>query len=118
MEPGIAGALIAVAGGVTGALIGGGSSLLTAHLTRKHQREDRDALRWADERRSAYLRFLREAEAAERSIDATIRTKGEPGYGPVAKETLPALWEAFDELRLIAPKEVVVPAHNYLYNLT
>lgn len=118
MEPVIAGALIGLAGGVAGAAIGGGTSVWVAGLARKHQREDRDVLRWADERRSAYLRFLREAEAAERLIDDVSRTEQEPGYGPVPKDVLPSLWEAFDELRLIAPKEVVVPANNYLYNLT
>ncbi|MFF2267046.1 hypothetical protein ACFVTZ_02190 [Cellulosimicrobium cellulans] len=118
MEPVIVGALIGLAGGVAGAAIGGGTSLWLASRAREHQREDRDALRWADERRSAYLRFLREAEKAERFIDAAPRSEAEPGYGMVPKETLPELWEAFDELRLIAPMEVVVPANNYLYNLT
>lgn len=118
MEPVIAGALIGLAGGIVGAAIGGGTALWVAGQARKHQREDRELRRWADERRSAYVRLLREAEKAERAIVAMPRTEAEPGYGPVSKEKFSALWEAFDELRLIAPKEVVVPANNYLYNLT
>jgi len=118
MESVIVGALIGLAGGVVGAVIGGGTSLWVARQARKHQQEDREMLRWADERRSAYVRFLRETEKAERFINAVPRTDAEPSYGMISKETFPDLWEAFEELRLIAPKEVVVPANNYLYNLT
>ncbi|MEV0950407.1 hypothetical protein [Promicromonospora sp. NPDC050249] len=117
MDEIVAGALIGLAGGVIGAGIGGGSSLLVARGARKQQREDRDVLLWTEKRRVAYLRFLSEAADVERRIESYTRTADRPGYGPFPYEERAALMTVFDEMRLIAPKDVVEPARDYVYNL-
>jgi hypothetical protein len=117
MDEIVAGALIGVVGGVIGAGIGGGSSLLIAVQARKQQREDRDVLLWTEKRRVVYVRFLSEAAELERRIPELTRTEAEPGWGPLPHEERADLMAAFDEMRLIAPKSVVEPANSYVYNL-
>jgi len=117
MDATVAGALIGVGGGVVGAAIGAFSSLAVAARQRKYQREDRDVLLWADKRRDVYLRFLTEAAELEERLPSLPRTEAEPGYGPVPHSERKALMAAFDEVRLIAPREVVEPANMYAYNL-
>ena len=102
---------------MVGAGIGGASSLVVASRMRKQQREDRDVLLWAEKRRVVYLRFLSEAADVERRLQTFVRTEAEPGWGPVPHEERADLMAAFDEMRLIAPKDVVEPANNYMYNL-
>jgi len=117
MDATVAGALIGVGGGLVGAAIGAGSSLLLARQQRKAQREDRDVLLWADKRRAAYLRFLAEAAELEHRTSSLPHSETEPGWGILPHPERKALMEAFDEVRLIAPREVVEPANAYAYNL-
>ncbi|MFJ3408172.1 hypothetical protein [Promicromonospora sp. NPDC090134] len=118
MDEVVAGALIGLVGGVVGAGIGGATSLLVAARERKQQREDRDVLLWTEQRRVVYLRFLSEAADLERRIEASAHTEAEPAWGLVAHEDRADLMATFNEMRLIAPKDVVEPANNYLYNLS
>jgi hypothetical protein len=110
-------ALIGVGGGIVGAGIGGTVSLAVATLTRKHQREDREDLRWAEERLANYLRFLSATADLEQQMQAATSPDAKPSPGTVRKLETTALMAAFNEMRLIAPGAVVELANRYSFTM-